>query len=128
MPYKDPKVFKSKQRTYSRAHYERNTASYISRARDQRKAVRAAWTAYKKSKSCKHCKASHPAILDFHHVIRTNKKSVTAMIARNNLQAAIHEAETKCIPLCSNCHRILHWNEQQKKSRKREKAKRSLSP
>jgi predicted HNH restriction endonuclease len=25
----------------------------------------------------------------------------------------------KCIPLCANCHRILHWEEMQKAKRKR---------
>ena len=33
----------------------------------------------------------------------------------------IKEAEEKCIPLCSNCHRILHWDLTRKAMSKRRK-------
>ena len=35
------------------------------------------------------------------------------------------EEVNKCIPLCANCHRILHWNEEVIKKQKR-KQKRKL--
>jgi predicted HNH restriction endonuclease len=51
-------------------------------------------------------------VIDFHHVIRHNKRSVNDLILKqNNLKEAIKEAEEKCIPLCANCHRILHFEE-----------------
>ena len=43
---------------------------------------------------------------------------------RSNLRLAIKEATENCIPLCSNCHRILHWEEREtyKREKKRKKA------
>lgn len=87
------------------------------------------WEAYRAGKVCAHCGFSHPAVIDFHHVIRENKQSVNDLATkRSNVSAAIREAEEKCIPLCSNCHRILHWQERRrirvgrKKKSRRKKA------
>jgi predicted HNH restriction endonuclease len=33
------------------------------------------------------------------------------ILKQNTLKEAIKEAEEKCIPLCANCHRILHFEE-----------------
>jgi predicted HNH restriction endonuclease len=115
MPYKDKDIARVKQPDYSREHYRKNATKYIKRAAAQKRALRQAWVAYKAGKACKKCKVSHPAVIDFHHVIRKNKRSINSLLRNNNLPAAIREAESKCIPLCSNCHRILHWREHKKR-------------
>jgi hypothetical protein len=69
------------------------------------------WIEFKSKQSCVHCGAAHPAIIDFHHVLRTNVKKVHKLAANAAYKQAIKEAEEKCISLCANCHRILHWNE-----------------
>ena len=119
MPYKDKTIARAKKRGYAQTYYQRNSTASIARSASRRALLRTAWAAYKKSKSCKKCGASHPAIIDFHHIIRVNKKSVRGLIDNNNLHGAIREAEEKCIPLCANCHRILHWNENKKKARRK---------
>ena len=121
MVIKNAALRKAKQRHYSRTWYQRNRQARIQKSRDQKEKVRTLWTEYKMTKRCSHCGVQHPAVLDFHHVIRENKQSVNELITRGRLQEAIREAEEKCIPLCSNCHRILHWEENKKRAKKRRK-------
>ena len=112
MPLKDKELARARQKKYSREWYLKNRKEIIAKNKKFRKGKRKEWEAYKASKKCSHCGFSHPAVLDFHHVIRRNKQSVNKLaVIKNNVREAIREAESKCIPLCSNCHRILHWKE-----------------
>jgi hypothetical protein len=74
---------------------------------------------------CSHCGTTHPSgvIIDFHHVDRTDKQSVHFLVKNYQFAAAMEEIK-KCIPLCANCHRILHWEEREtyKREKKRKKA------
>lgn len=121
-PLKDKELARVRQRIYARAWYLKNRATVIAANKKVRRRKRDEWEAYKASKPCLHCGFSHPAVIDFHHVIRKNKQSVNKLAAiNNNVSAAIKEAESKCIPLCSNCHRILHWQEHKKNRPKAKK-------
>jgi hypothetical protein len=112
VPYKDEGVRKEKQREYSRRWYAANKKSTMDNVARRKRRLRKEWFEYKAKQRCSRCGFSHPATIDFHHVIRKNKKSVNVLAVRHfNIPAAIREAEEKCIPLCSNCHRILHWQE-----------------
>jgi predicted HNH restriction endonuclease len=122
MPYKDEAIRKAKQKAYSRKWYEGNRQEVIKRARKGRDRGRERWIAYKTKQRCSHCRKKHPAIIDFHHVIKEGKRSVNYLAVRKrNIAEAIKEAEEKCIPLCANCHRILHWDLTRKAVRKRRK-------
>ena len=127
MPYKDPAVRKEKGKHYSKEWYLRNRTKQINKSTERKDRIRKLWNEYKAKQKCSHCGVQHPAVIDFHHVIKEGKKSVFKLIAHHfNLKAAIREAEEKCIPLCANCHRILHWKEhthRRKKRRKRWKSK-----
>lgn len=120
--YKDPVVRKAKQKLYSKKWYEKNRKHVIKKAKTSKDKVKQEWVAYKSKQRCSHCRKKHPAIIDFHHVIKEGKTSVNYLAVKKlDIQAAIKEAEEKCIPLCSNCHRILHWNQTRKEMRKRRK-------
>jgi ribosomal protein S2 len=107
---------------YARKWYEENRQEVIKRARKGRDRDRERWIAYKTKQRCSHCRKKHPAIIDFHHVIKEGKRSVNYLAVRQrNIAEAIKEAEEKCIPLCANCHRILHWDLTRKAVRKRRK-------
>ncbi len=128
MPYKDEAIRKAKQKSYSRKWYEKNRREIIRKARKYKDRSRQEWVAYKSKQRCSHCRKKHPAVIDFHHVIKEGKRSVNRLaLKQSNVTEAIKEAEEKCIPLCSNCHRILHWNETRKAMRVRRK-KRGDSP
>lgn len=61
---------------------------------------------------CVDCGGSfHPAAFDFHHV---DPKTKTKELSRLwGCRWELIEAElSKCIMLCSNCHRIRHWGEE----------------
>ena len=112
MPFKDKAVRIAKQRTYARNWYLKNKEATKARVKASRIKSSKQWETYKSKQKCSHCGFSHPAAIDFHHVVTKNKQSVhyLASVTRN-VSAAIREAETKCIPLCANCHRIHHWKQ-----------------
>lgn len=124
MPFKDETVRRERQREYSRRWYLKNTEKTLQRTNSRRASIKKAWFNYRLKQSCSHCGFSHPAVIDFHHVIRHNKRSVNDLVVKkHNLKEAIREAEEKCIPLCANCHRILHFEERRViKARRKKKA------
>lgn len=115
MPIKDPELRKLKQRQYSKKHYEANKEKCIARIAEYKKASRQQFLEFKSRLSCEKCGESHPATLDFHHVLRhpTNKK-IYELTKNGAYDAAIQEIMHKCIVLCSNCHRKHHWEEDRK--------------
>jgi predicted HNH restriction endonuclease len=122
MPYKDEAIRKAKQKVYARKWYEGNRKEVIRKAARAKDRDRERWIAYKTKQRCSHCRKKHPAIIDFHHVIKEGKRSVNQLaVKRGNVSEAIKEAEEKCIPLCANCHRILHWIETRRAMYKRRK-------
>lgn len=128
MPFKDAKVRKERQREYSRRWYLSNQTKARAAISRRKRQEKERWETYRAQHACAHCGFSHPAVIDFHHVIRTNKQSVNDLaIRQGNVNAAIREASEKCIPLCSNCHRILHWRERGGiKLERKEKVRRKL--
>ena len=111
MPYKDRKVKEAYDKLYRKRHYERNKEAIQARVARNKKLARQRWVEFKAQQVCHHCGASHPAIIDFHHVVRDGTQQSVNRMAADNKWAAIYEEVKKCIPLCSNCHRILHWDE-----------------
>lgn len=63
---------------------------------------------YKETLKCSNCDENHISCLEFHHIDpKTKEGLVTKMVySTNKLQKEIE----KCIVLCSNCHRKLHYN------------------
>jgi hypothetical protein len=68
----------------------------------------------KSEKSCMFCGESHPAALDFHHRNPEEKLyQVSKMRGRDySMEKVLAEIE-KCDLICSNCHRKIHWFENQ---------------
>lgn len=67
---------------------------------------------YKSSRGCKMCGQRHPAALDFHHRDPSQKISELSRIVSRGWgkDRFLKEAE-KCDIICSNCHRILHYEQ-----------------
>lgn len=122
MPFKDPEEKRRRQKEYSSNWYQKNKATHQKAIAKNKRGKRQEWMDYKASQKCSHCGLQHPAIIDFHHVVRdATKQSVNLLVGNGRWTAAKREAETKCIPLCANCHRILHWNESEQAKKKRNK-------
>lgn len=60
---------------------------------------------------CSVCGESRNWVLDFHHPDSSKKEGqVSTLIINNSINKALKEIE-KCVVLCSNCHRDLHYKE-----------------
>lgn len=67
---------------------------------------------YKASHPCVICGESRVACLDFHHVNRNSKEeNISYMKHRGWGKAKIIQEISKCIVICSNCHRVIHAND-----------------
>lgn len=66
---------------------------------------------YKKESKCSKCGNNDYRVLEFHH--RDGKEKDFAISwAFNNIGIEKTRKEIeKCVILCSNCHRIMHWQE-----------------
>ena len=111
MPIKDPDERRRKQREYSARYYANNKELSIARTTVQHQREKAQWEEYKASLSCAICGASHPAVIDFHHVDPATKTASVNVLVGNRRYAAAREEIKKCVPLCANCHRVHHHDE-----------------
>lgn len=111
MPYKDKAIKKVKDSLYKKTYYQRHKEEIQARVAQNKKLSREKWIEFKSTQPCTHCGASHPAIIDFHHVVRDGTQRSVNRLAADNKWTQVYEEVKKCIPLCASCHRILHWNE-----------------
>lgn len=59
---------------------------------------------------CCVCKEDEPVCLDFHHLNKEEKDfEISMLIAGKNLEYLATEL-CKCVVICSNCHRKVHYN------------------
>ena len=89
-------------------HYHNNLLKYQNKNKKRKEVIRKYVNSFKIK--CSKCDESHIACLDFHHL--TDKEINIAQMQQymwsNN---RIKKELDKCIVLCSNCHRKLHYNE-----------------
>ena len=52
----------------------------------------------------------HPAAMDFHHIDPSQKEFHLGKY-QNKLNDKVRKELDKCVLLCANCHRILHYEE-----------------
>jgi hypothetical protein len=116
VPYKDKAVKKVKDSLYKKSYYLLNKEAVKARVARNKRLARDKWIEFKSQQPCHHCGASHPAIIDFHHVVRDGTQRSVNRLAADNIWSQVYEEVKKCLPLCSNCHRVLHWNETRNKT------------
>lgn len=93
---------------YRDKHYKDNKIYYIKKAADYTAKTKKYINELKEKSCCSKCGIKHPAVLDFHHKDPNKKKiEVSKASGIHNIKQEIK----KCEILCSNCHRILHWEE-----------------
>lgn len=115
MPIKDPEKRKAYHRRYMReVWYPRNREKHqrmVAKAKaERREKIRQLLES--KRTACMLCGEDHPAALDFHHRDPSQKSFSIGLAVGNNLYlSSLSEEIDKCDVLCSNCHRKLHWTE-----------------
>jgi len=98
---------------YRQQHYLANKDKYIKKAKKWTQNFVNKFNEFKQTLKCSRCEENHPRCLDFHHLDPSKKeKSISQMINYGNIEK-IKKEIAKCIVLCSNCHRKLHYEEQQ---------------
>jgi hypothetical protein len=109
MPYKWKDRKKEYQKEYHAKWYQKNKEK-VQKASQEAKARKLAWYRELKSQySCERCGFSHPAAIDFHHR-NPNEKDFCIGNSQGMSKEKILAELDKCIALCSNCHRIEHWD------------------
>lgn len=114
MPFlwKDDK--KKYQKEYHAKWYQKNKEKVAARKNEHIAKTREWFKNHKAQLCCSKCGFQHPAAIDFHHVEPDKKEhNLFSMVNSGFTIENIKKELEKCIPLCSNCHRILHFEENQ---------------
>lgn len=98
------------RKNYIREHYLKNKEKYLEKAKISNKKLRDWYVDLKSKLSCESCGESHISCLDFHHK-NPKEKEIALGSAMSYSKEKVNKELEKCIVLCSNCHRKLHWNE-----------------
>lgn len=106
------------QKEYHKIWYSKNKKSVISRTNNNntiyRERNKSFVNTYKLEKGCSICGYNKcSAALDFHHTYPENKEANIARLCKDSLsiETILIEIE-KCVILCANCHRELHYKEE----------------
>ena len=102
------------KKDYNTTWYQANRDAHlvaVARARVTLRERNRAWlVALKGHLRCIKCGEDHPACLDFHHKDPLQKDRSLADAISHGWSIARLEAEVaKCLVLCSNCHRKIHY-------------------
>ena len=101
---------KEYQKIYQKKYREKHREEINRRARDKANLFNQVLKEFKKDKSCSSCGyKEHPEILEFHH-LRDKVSDISSLRGKVSMKKADIEMN-KCILICPNCHRWLHWNE-----------------
>lgn len=94
---------------YRRQHYTENKQYYLDKAKAYRQMCKGKLDEYKSQLVCSECGENRWWLLDFHHSDPSEKEGEISKLfdAPNKLKKELE----KCIVLCANCHRNLHYLE-----------------
>ncbi len=66
---------------------------------------------YKENKGCEKCKIKYQYyILEFHHLESEEKEANISVLIKSAGKKRIEEEIAKCIVVCSNCHKEIHYS------------------
>ena len=67
---------------------------------------------FKQNRSCEICSESRMVCLDFHHRDKSKKRfNISLMLHDDYSLSRIREEISKCMVVCANCHRVLHFDD-----------------
>ena len=99
------------QKEYRKEHYEKNKQKYVQKANLYSQNFKVWFTEIKKELSCEKCGESRHWVLDFHHTNPAEKDMEISNLVRRSSKKRLMNEVDKCIVLCANCHRDLHFKE-----------------
>lgn len=99
-----------KNREYQREWYRKNSSRKIALSRSRVSKYKTLIREYKSEMGCYECGVNNGACLDFHH--KNKKEKIIAIslaiVHKNWGKDKLLNEASKCIVLCSNCHRKHH--------------------
>lgn len=98
-----------KRRDYYRKRYARDRDKVRGKSWIWQKKKIKEFEEWKSTLKCSNCDENHVSCLDFHHVNPSEKDKGIAHLRHRGER--LREELKKCIVLCSNCHKKLHWAE-----------------
>ena len=103
------KMNKEEKRAYSRKYYQEHKEEICARWHIRYQKRRAVINRYKQIKSCAICGNKDFRCLEFHAPDGHLGRAVSVLVIHSWAKA---KAEiTRCIVVCANCHKILHYEE-----------------
>ncbi|MEW6492176.1 MAG: hypothetical protein AB1589_06515 [Cyanobacteriota bacterium] len=104
-----------KMRQYRRDWYSKNQEHAKEKVIERKNAINKWFKEIKRQLRCEKCGEDHPACLEFHHLNPSEKKInlSEAVAIKGWSKNKILDEIDKCVVLCSNCHKKLHWELQQ---------------
>lgn len=106
---------KACKKSMQAAWYAKNAVAQYQRTRANKKDTILWFNEFRATQFCQNCGENHPATLDFHHN-KDKDFDISYMVHSGYGKERIANELAKCITLCSNCHRILHYNEKKHSS------------
>lgn len=101
------------RKVYIREHYKKNKGYYKKKSKERASDIRKWLRSIKSDLCCQTCGENHPACLEYHHKDPKQKDFEISKAGSSGIsKTRILEEIEKCIVLCSNCHKKLHWNTQ----------------
>ena len=105
------------KREIDRSSYSNNNNNRKIKIKEQRNINRDLSRNYikelKQNSKCSKCGDERWYVLDFHHLNDDDKIENVSKLANAGATKKIQEELKKCIILCSNCHRELHYLERE---------------
>ena len=93
---------------YQKAYYERNKEKYKLKARERFEEVVGRRKNLLAPFSCISCGNSNTYVIEWHH-LDPNQRELGIFASAHNEERFWDEV-LKCVPLCSNCHTLIHKN------------------
>lgn len=100
---------KACRKKYRDQHYQDNKEYYKSKARAYKAKKQQEFDELRKTLKCSKCGEDRFYCLDFHHIDPSDKEAEVTKLIESPRK--LKEELKKCIVLCSNCHRELHYKE-----------------
>ena len=104
-----PLIIMPSSSEYHKKYYAERKGKYAESSKASRQKKREWYNGIMDTKACIKCGESDNACLDWHHTDPTQKEASVSFLIQNRSKKAILEEIDKCICLCANCHRKLHY-------------------
>jgi len=111
MPYKNKRT----QQQYQREWAKQERADYNSKTNQRKRQLQQWFLELKQGYKCVVCSEDYPPCLDFHHENSDDKDvGVGHMASKGFSKARILKEIEKCVCVCANCHRKIHYDRHSK--------------